>query len=381
MRITAGPITDFATAAILLDSANDPREVFGPLPADGDLSGAVRAYRRLARLVHPDLAPDRRRAELLFIRLGLLHEQYMQLADTGGRLVVPTRRGSLTVGPLLAQGDVANVYGAELAGRSVVWKVARNPRDNDLLEAEARALRRLAADGDPRFAAYAPVLLDAPVHRERRTCIERRTTVLERLDGFVTLGQVSNAFPGGLDPRDAAWIWRRILVALGYVHRTGIVHGAVVPEHVLIEPDQHGVMLIDWCYSVDAATIPDARVAALVAARRSMYPPEVAARIPATSATDIYMASRVIALLMRGRAPRPMRAFLAGCTSLNPSARPQDAWALRLELDELLKRLYGPRRFRPFRLPDGVHRTGRPNPTEPTAATGQSPAAAHHEED
>jgi hypothetical protein len=94
MRITAGPITDFATAAILLDSANDPREVFGPLPADGDLSGAVRAYRRLARLVHPDLAPDRRRAELLFIRLGLLHEQYMQLADTGGRLVVPTKRGS-----------------------------------------------------------------------------------------------------------------------------------------------------------------------------------------------------------------------------------------------------------------------------------------------
>jgi hypothetical protein len=76
-----------------------------------------------------------------------------------------------------------------------------------------------------------------------------------------------------------------------------------------------------------------------------------------------------------------MRAFLAGCMSLNPSARPQDAWALRLELDELLKRLYGPRRFRPFRLPDGMHRTGRPAPTEPTAATGQSPAAAHHEED
>jgi len=371
MRVAAGPITDFAAAANVLDRASDPRDVFGPLPPDGDLSAALRTYRRLARLVHPDLAPDRRRAEHLFIHLGCLHEQYMQLAHTGGRLVVRTGGGPLTVGPLLAQGDVTNVYSAELRGRSVAWKVARHPRDNDLLENEAHGLRRLAAEGDPRFAAYVPVLLDAPIHRDSHTDIVRRTTVLERLDGFVTLGHVSNAFVRGLNPRDAAWMWRRMLIALGYAHHTGIVHGAVVPEHVLIEPEQHGLMLIDWCYSVDTASIPDARITALVTARKSMYPPEVAARMPATPATDIYMASRVIALLLRDRAPQPMRAFLAGCTSLNPGARPQNAWALLLELDELLKRLYGPRRFRPFRLPDGVLRTGRPAPTEPTAAAGQ----------
>jgi hypothetical protein len=31
--------------------------------------------------------------------------------------------------------------------------------------------------------------------------------------------------------------------------------------------------------------------------------------------------------------------------------RPQDAWHLLGELDELLDDLYGPRRFRPFAMP------------------------------
>jgi hypothetical protein len=30
--------------------------------------------------------------------------------------------------------------------------------------------------------------------------------------------------------------------------------------------------------------------------------------------------------------------------------RPQDAWALLTELDEVLHDLYGPRRFRPFAM-------------------------------
>ncbi len=34
-----------------------------------------------------------------------------------------------------------------------------------------------------------------------------------------------------------------------------------------------------------------------------------------------------------------------------PSRRPQDAWRLLAELDDLLGRLYGPRRFRPFAMP------------------------------
>lgn len=64
------------------------------------------------------------------------------------------------------------------------------------------------------------------------------------------------------------------------------------------------------------------------------------------------MASRLLADLMGDHAPRRMRAFLDGCTQARAAMRPQDTWALLGELDELLESLYGPRTFRPFRMPN-----------------------------
>jgi hypothetical protein len=55
---------------------------------------------------------------------------------------------------------------------------------------------------------------------------------------------------------------------------------------------------------------------------------------------------------MADRAPKPLRAFARGCLLTAENRRPQDAWRLLAELDDLLERLYGPRRFRPFQLPD-----------------------------
>ncbi len=386
MTATAGRVADFAAAATLLDAATDPAGVFGPIPQEGDLADATRLYRRLARLVHPDLAVDTGRAHRLFARLGELYQQHTALAGSSAPLTVSSRRGTLSVGPLLARGDLANVYAADYvaagtrghagAADAAVWRVARRPRHNDLLEAEAHALRRLATHGDPWFAAYVPSLLDAFTHRQTGSGVHRRTTVLRRLDGFVSLAQLIDAFPGGVDPRDAAWMWRRLLVALGHAHRIGIVHGAVVPEHVLIHPDQHGLVLIDWCYAIDTATTPGTHITALVTARRSMYPPEVLSKRPATAATDVYMASRVMALLMGDRMPRSMWTFITGCTGANPLGRPQDAWALQHELDELLAQLYGPRRFRPLHVPADLPPTGQPAETTPTWGTGD-PGTPH----
>jgi hypothetical protein len=55
--------------------------------------------------------------------------------------------------------------------------------------------------------------------------------------------------------------------------------------------------------------------------------------------------------LMGDRAPTSLRAFARGCLLTSQNRRPSDAWRLLAELDDLLERLYGPRRFRPFHLP------------------------------
>jgi hypothetical protein len=54
---------------------------------------------------------------------------------------------------------------------------------------------------------------------------------------------------------------------------------------------------------------------------------------------------------MGDQAPAPLRAFLRGCLLPRQEARPQDAWLLLAELDDVLERLYGPRAFRPFTMP------------------------------
>jgi hypothetical protein len=76
----------------------------------------------------------------------------------------------------------------------------------------------------------------------------------------------------------------------------------------------------------------------------------VPAKRPATAATDIFMATGLMLRLIADP-PEALRRFARGCRFDRPRMRPQDAWRLLEEFDELLADLYGPRRFRPFAMP------------------------------
>ncbi|MFJ8676924.1 molecular chaperone DnaJ [Streptomyces sp. NPDC093589] len=358
-------LRDRAAARTALAAARVPADLF---PTGG--TEAAHTFRRLARLLHPDTAPpsERPRAQAEFARLTALWRCH---GEAAGPPTLTTRRHTYTLGGTRATGDLAVLreatyerdepdgrdrrdapggqegQGGQGSRQRCLLKIPRAAGDNDLMEREAAALTRLGRHGEPRHRAYAPRLLETFRHRAPDTGAERRVNALAPLDGFHTLTEVRAAYPDGLDPRDAAWMWRRLLVALGWAHRAGRVHGAVLPEHVLIHPAHHGLVLVDWCYSTPLGD----RVPALVEHHRDAYPPEVTARRPATEATDIHLASRTLGALMGERAPRPMRAFLRGCTLPAEARRPHDAWRLLAELDTLLDHLYGPRTFRPFTLP------------------------------
>jgi hypothetical protein len=302
------------------------------------VGGGVDAYRKLVKIVHPDVAPAGRTAAATaaFARLSALWE------ERDGR-VLTTKRGNHRIGALVAAGDVANLYTVD--GGVALLKLPRLPADNDLMAAETAALERLARHGESKYREYAPRLMESFIHQDGQG-VRRKANILSRLRGFVSLAGVAAAIPDGLDPRDVAWMWRRLLVALGWAHRAGVVHGAVLPEHVLIHPAEHGLVLVDWCYSV----APGERITALVTKHRDHYPPEVTGRAPATAATDIFMATGIMRRLVKDL-PKPMRRFADGCMYDAPRMRPQDAWQLLAEFDELLDTLYGPRRFREFALP------------------------------
>ncbi|HET7487435.1 MAG TPA: hypothetical protein VFJ85_05855 [Acidimicrobiales bacterium] len=340
---------EFDTAAAQVAAAGSAADLFGPRVAGrSDLRAATAEFRRLARLCHPDRQPPDRRAaaEAAFARLGRLWHDW----NTGGQsFLLTTRDHRWAGGDRVASDEVCDMYAAtdHDRGGSAWVKIPRLPGDSDLVGNEAALLLRLAAEVPVRWQPYFPRLVEVFRHRDGAG-EERRISVVEPLEGFVTLAEVAQAHPGGLDPRDAAWMWRRLLVALGAAHRAGAVHGAVVPDHVHIHPGDHGLVLAGWYFAVDEGGL----VPALVGRYRSWYPPEVPARRPATPATDLYLAARLLAHLVGTSLPRPLRAFVAGCTLPDPARRPADAWRLLAEFDEVVERLWGPRRFRPFHLPN-----------------------------
>ncbi|GIJ27956.1 hypothetical protein Vqi01_31180 [Micromonospora qiuiae] len=314
----------------LVTTARDDDELFGADEPE-------RRYRELVAVLHPDrlgwVGPGvRAEATEAFVRV-----------TTRWR----ARRGTVLRGYRCGRpaysGDLADLYDV---GADRLLKLPRDPRDNDLMGREERALRRLAERGDPRWLPYVPRLVDSFAHRDAATGAERRIVVLATAPGLHSLVQVRQAYPDGLDARDVAWMWRRLLVALGVAHRAGVVHGAVLPPHVLIEPDAHGVVLVDWCFSTE----PHGVVPALVPAYQDWYPAEVTDRRPAGPGTDIAMAARCMTWLMGRQAPPELLTFARGCRQRVLRARPDDAWRLLGELDEVLHRLYGPRTFRPFTL-------------------------------
>lgn len=341
---------------------------------DTDLFGAdwsARRYRELVAALHPDrlgTADDRTQAAATdaYVRVTRAWRAHRRGPLGGYQL------GGHRLDRLAHVGDLADLYHAE---PDLLVKVPRDPADNDLIAREARALRAIEERGDPRYLPYVPRLVDSFRHRDLSTGVERQVNVLATAPGLHSLDEVRRAYPDGLDGRDAAWMWRRLLVALGLAHRAGVVHGAVLPRHVLIEPDAHGVVLVGWGCSVviggpmtSAPTVngdptvassptiggvPAATggaVPALVTGYEDWYPPEVTAKRPCGPGTDLAMAARCMGWLMGDRAPRELRAFAGGCQLPALAARPDDAWRLLSELDDVLERCYGPRVFRPFTL-------------------------------
>lgn len=152
----------------------------------------------------------------------------------------------------LAHGESSDVLLAERARRlteRVVLKATRFSEDADLLDNAWRSLTALhgsRAQGTEHFGQLVP----RPIARGVAQGLDlggREVFVHRFMSGFVhTLRDVRRAHPSGVDPRHAVWLWRRILETLAWVHRAGFVHGALVPEHLLVHARDHGVMLIGF---------------------------------------------------------------------------------------------------------------------------------------
>ncbi|MCP4896452.1 MAG: serine/threonine protein kinase [bacterium] len=230
------------------------------------------------------------------------------IPDDGRLRIAVSGRTYLILGQL-AHGDSSDVYFARWVrrlGELVVVKCLRCPSDSDLMRREHAFLERLRhspATGTERFAARIPEPIALSPVRVRGQ--ERMIAVRRWRSGFLhSLEEVRRQHPRGVEPGVAIWTFKRLLEVLDWSHRSGVVHGAVLPPHVLIHPRDHGAMLVGW--STAGAWSRDARRGLIAISREweSWYP----SRNGIGPEHDIAMAARCVL-------------WMSGATSFNEPGR------------------------------------------------------------
>jgi len=259
----------------------------------------------------------------------------------------------------LAIGETADVF----AGRRARWptelvivKLLRERGAQERFENEwacLQELQRSTARGAETFAA----LLPQPVsHGELSAGLHagRRASLFRWQAGFRhTFEAVRRAHPQGIPPRASIWVWRRILEVLSFVHASGLVHGAVLPPHLLVQDGEHGVRLVGYGRAGRAG----GRLAAVSPACEDFYPDRPKAGLTLTPGLDVCMSARCVAAVLGGdpaaealpeAVPAPLAALVRRVAR---PERSEDAWELRDELGVLAERLYGAPQFIPIEMP------------------------------
>ena len=339
-----------------VESAKTPADLFV------DRESARSTYRRLARIVHPDANGGESRAVDAFAKLSMFWDQYNGKitsprvaagpANAYQGLIFESKRHTYFVGDLAKRTDFANIYPAEYIEdthqRYAALKIPRSPKNNDLIENEVRALKTLKESVPERYQMFYPSTLDTFMHRDKTNGKQRRVIVTTALPGFVSLREVLDAYPQGINGRHIAWITRRLFPALDQAHDAGITHGAVFPENVMIHPTDHSVVLINWAYSQPK----DAQLKAAVPKYRDEGWYGLSLNKKLDHRLDIKLAARTMEAMLGEQSAKPFRAFFNGCKV----ASTPTAGELFLEFEELLTRVYGERKYVPFEMPRGWKR-------------------------
>jgi serine/threonine protein kinase len=136
----------------------------------------------------------------------------------------------------IAEGGFGKTYKAEhlMLGEPVCIKQCSriSPQSDAILVEEAKAMWNLRHFGIP-----------AP-----RTVLRLEDGSLALVMSYIpgpTLAQIVEKH-GRLDGEHVAWIAQRILNVLMYLHHHGVVHGDLKPQNVIVQPDTHTVVLVDF---------------------------------------------------------------------------------------------------------------------------------------
>ena len=264
---------------------------------------------------------------------------------------------------LLAHGDISDVYTGQRARwptELVILKLLRDPKDVDQFNHEWDALQTLHQSDAPGADFFTTLIPQPIIHGDisAGSHVGKRVSIFRWMNGFHhTFDAVMQAYPQGIPTRASIWIWRRILEVLSFIHASGMVHGAVLPTHLLIQENEHGVRLVGYGCSGRIGE----KLQTVSQTFESFYPQSAGFRSTLTAQLDLAMSARCVVALLGGdpatvsmptTVPAPITKILQRVARIEPTGQlHEDAWSIREELGEIAEQVYGAPQFIPVVMP------------------------------
>lgn len=122
--------------------------------------------------------------------------------------------------------------------------------------------------------------------------------VMSFIPGRTIYDIVDNSGP--LDAETVAWIAERLLNALSYIHRHGVIHGDIKPQNIIIQPESHMAVLVDFGLAIvkPSASTKSKGYTELFA------PPEEIERLPLVPESDLYSLGMTLIYALTGNLDR-----------------------------------------------------------------------------
>ena len=263
-------------------------------------------------------------------------------------------------GEFITSGDISDVYAglrARWPTELVIIKILRDLRDLTPFDREWESLQILQQSNAPGADLFSSLLPQPVIHGNISKGVHagQRVNIFRWSSGFNhTFEEVIRVYPQGIPPRASIWVWRRILETLSFIHKSGMVHGAVLPSHLLVQDNEHGVKLVGY----GAADHAGEMLGTVSPQYAAFYPKSMR---PLSAQLDITMSARCMIAILGGnpatgalpKAVPPRLARLVHQTA-DPAAAASskaDAWSLREELGAIALEVFGAPQFIPIVMP------------------------------
>jgi serine/threonine protein kinase len=342
---------------------SQPEELFGDLGSaqNQQLKQLETSFKYLVKLYHPDqfagqrtelycatevtkLLNDFKQRAVVKIKSGV----YGNLNASGYENVITTTKHEYYVTRLLVEGSLADIYHGYyldprekiLPKKEVVIKIIADSSMNALVEQEVSFYQSLSHFCFPGYI------------EDFFTSSGKRAIVLSYIAGGFDLIELVRRYrlqhhEPGLPQEHLVWILDRFLSALGLLHEHGILHGNIQPDNLIIQPETHNGLLIDFLHCRitpspdDVFTVVNPAYCAPELLTRHFKPHPVS-DIYALGCCMIEMLGGSNNMLDDSIVLHPaLRSFLQQMVLTDPVQRADDAWALARELKVLRQQIFG----------------------------------------